>query len=218
MECFRVHLWLAPALNIQRCALCGRNFEYYSEDPLVSGKIAAAVAKGVQKHPGCGVALKHFACNNQETNRFRSNSIVGERALRDIYLKGFKIAVQEAHPHAVMTSYNLLNGEHTSQRADLIQQVLRKEWGFKGIVMSDWVISGIQTEKIHKYPLACASGSIKAGNDIMMPGSQADYDDLMKASMDPAYPYPVTREDMKECAYRIASMALKMNRKDDNIN
>lgn len=214
MECFGVHIWLAPALNIQRCALCGRNFEYYSEDPLVSGKIAAAVTKGVQKHPGCSVAIKHFACNNQETNRFHSNSIVSERALRDIYLKGFKITVQEAKPQAVMTSYNLLNGEHTSQRADLIQQVLRKEWGFKGIVMSDWVISGIPTGKVYKYPLACASGSIKAGNDIMMPGSQADYDDLMKAFTDLTHPYPVTRDGVKECAYRIASMAHKLNRKN----
>jgi beta-glucosidase len=181
-------VWLTPAINIHRNPMCGRNFEYYSEDPLVSGKIAAAVTKGVQKHQGCSVAIKHFACNNQETNRFHSNSIVSERALRDIYLKGFKITVQEAKPQAVMTSYNLLNGEHTSQRADLIQQVLRKEWGFKGIVMSDWVISGIPTGKVYKYPLACASGSIKAGNDIMMPGSQADYDDLMKAFTDLTHP------------------------------
>ena len=172
----------------------------------MSGKIAAAIIRGVQKHPDCGVTIKHFACNNQETNRFHSNSIVSERALRDIYLRGFKIAVQEGQPYAVMTSYNLLNGEHTSQRTDLIQQVLRKEWGFKGIVMSDWVTSGIPTGRVHKYPLSCASGSIRAGNDIMMPGSQADYDDLMKALTDPAHPYLLTREGMQECAYRIARM------------
>lgn len=210
MERFKVHLWLAPALNIHRSPLCGRNFEYYSEDPLVSGKMAAAITRGVQKHPGCGVTIKHFVCNNQETNRFHSNSIVSERALRDLYMRGFQIAVKEAQPHAVMTSYNLLNGEHTSQRADIIKQVLRREWGFKGIVMSDWVTPGIPTGQTYKYPYACASGSIKAGNDIMMPGGAGDHTDLMEALSNPEHPYPITREDLKECAYRVASMARKL--------
>ena len=114
MERFGIHLWLAPALNIYRTIRCGRNFEYYSEDPLVSGKMAAGVTRGVQKHPGCGVTIKHFAANNQETNRYNSNSIVSERAMREIYLKGFEIAIREGDPAAVMTSYNLLNGVHTS--------------------------------------------------------------------------------------------------------
>ncbi|HIW42386.1 MAG TPA: hypothetical protein H9743_09690 [Candidatus Mediterraneibacter vanvlietii] len=113
MERFGIHLWLAPALNIQRSIRCGRNFEYFSEDPLISGMFAAAITKGVQKHPGCGVTIKHFAANNQETNRSDNNSIVSERAMREIYLKGFEICIRMAQPKALMTSYNLLNGIHT---------------------------------------------------------------------------------------------------------
>lgn len=210
MERFGVHLWLAPALNIHRSPLCGRNFEYYSEDPLISGRMTAAITRGVQKHPGCGVTVKHFVCNNQETNRFHSNSIVSERALRDIYMRGFKIAVCEAQPHAVMTSYNLLNGEHTSQRKDIIKQVLRKEWGFEGMVMSDWVTPGITAGPAQKYPYACASGSIRAGNDVMMPGGAGDHEDLMDALGNRKHPYPVTRDDLVECAYRVGAMARKL--------
>ena len=113
MEHFGVHLWLAPALNIHRSIRCGRNFEYYSEDPLVSGKMAAAMTRGVQAHKGCGTTIKHYAANNKEYNRTRNNSMVSERAMREIYLKGFGICVREAQPKAVMTSYNLLNGTHT---------------------------------------------------------------------------------------------------------
>lgn len=200
MEQFGIDLWLAPALNIQRNPLCGRNFEYYSEDPLISGKTAAAITKGVQKHKGRGVTIKHFACNNQETNRFRSNSVVNERALRDIYLKGFEIAVTEAAPVAVMTSYNLLNGEHTSQRRDLIDGILRGEWGFEGLVMSDWVTPGWGSGIQRKYPYACASGSISAGNDIMMPGEAGDYEDLMQALNNENATYPITRKNLEECA------------------
>lgn len=210
MERFGVHLWLAPALNIHRSPLCGRNFEYYSEDPLISGKMAAAVTRGVQKHPGCGVTIKHFACNNQETNRFHSNSIVSERTLRDIYLRGFRIVVQEAEPYAVMTSYNLLNGEHTSQRRDLNTGVLREEWGFQGIVMSDWVTAGLAAGMTFKYPYACASGSIQAGNDLMMPGGEADHADLMKGLSDPEHAYPLTRKDLEECAARVCRLAWKL--------
>ncbi len=206
MERFGIHIWLAPALNIQRSPLCGRNFEYYSEDPLVSGKMAAALTEGVQQHPGCAVSVKHFACNNQETNRYCSNSIVSERALRDVYLRGFEIVVKEAQPYTLMTSYNLLCGEHTSQRRDLLTQVLREEWGFQGVVMSDWVIPGIKTGG-HRYPYACASGSIKAGNDIMMPGGEEDHQDLMDALSDPDHRYPLSRKDLMECAYRVCSLA-----------
>ncbi len=207
MERFGVHLWLAPALNIHRLPLCGRNFEYYSEDPLISGKITAALTQGVQSHPGRGTTIKHFACNNQETNRMLSNSIVSERALRDLYLKGFQIAVEESQPHALMTSYNLLNGEHTSQRRDLIMTCLRGEWGFQGLVMTDWVVSAMAGAMKTKYSPACASGSIKAGNDILMPGSPIDYKDLMNALNNPDSAYPITHEDLVECAQRIVQTA-----------
>ena len=209
MERFGVHIWLAPAMNIHRFPLCGRNFEYYSEDPLISGKMAAAITKGVQKHPGCGVSIKHFCCNNQETNRMHSNTIVSQRALRDIYLKGFRIVVDEADPATIMSSYNLLNGEHTSSRYDLLETLLRQEWGYKGIVMSDWV-SGNINKPDDKYPGACASGAIKAGNDIMMPGTPGHHQDLLNALDNPEATYPITRADLEKCAARMIDLAKRL--------
>jgi beta-glucosidase len=212
MERFGVHLWLAPALNIHRSVLCGRNFEYYSEDPLLSGKMAAAIARGVQNHPGRGATIKHFACNNQETNRFRSNSMVSQRALRDIYLRGFKIAIQEAQPHALMTSYNLLNGEHTAHRKDLNVDILREEWGFRGLVMTDWFTTGRSFGLPSKHPYACASGCIWGGNDVMMPGNAADHDDVSAALNNPNHFYPLTREALKDRAVRVVRLALRLTR------
>ncbi len=209
MERFGIHIWLAPALNIHRLPLCGRNFEYYSEDPLISGKMAAGITRDVQKHPGRGVSIKHFCCNNQETNRMHSNTVVSQRALRDIYLKGFRIVVDEAAPATIMSSYNLLNGEHTSQRHDLLETLLRQEWGYKGIVMSDWVTGNI-LKPGDKHPGAVASGAIKAGNDIMMPGAEAHYKDLMDARNDPNAPYPITRADLEKCAARMIELAWKL--------
>ena len=206
MERFGVHIWLAPAMNIHRFPLCGRNFEYYSEDPLISGKMAAGITRGVQKHPGCGVSIKHFCCNNQETNRMHSNTIVSQRALREIYLKGFRIVVDEADPATIMSSYNLLNGEHTSQRYDLLETLLRQEWGYKGIVMSDWV-SGNINKPDDKYPGACASGAIKAGNDIMMPGTPGHHQDLLNALDNPDASYPIIRADLEKCAARMIELA-----------
>ncbi len=185
MEQFHVDLWLAPALNIHRNPLCGRNFEYYSEDPYVSGKIAAAMTKGVQKHRGKGTTIKHFAVNNQEDNRYFVNAHVSERALREIYLKGFEIAVRESQPLSIMTSYNLLNGIHTANSYDLIQGMARDEWGFEGTVMTDWFTSQDIPEITGKfkpvYPISASTGCIYAGNDIQMPGCQKNVDDIVEA-------------------------------------
>jgi len=179
MEIFKVQLWLAPALNIHRNVLCGRNFEYLSEDPLLSGKFAAAITNGVQSHKGCGVTLKHFACNNQETNRYANNSQVSERAIREIYLKGFGICIKEADPTAVMTSYNLLNGTHTSESYALTTDYLRSEAGFNGLVMTDWVIGGGLLSKNPKYPAPDAAKEAAAGGSLFMPGSKNDYEQII---------------------------------------
>lgn len=163
LEKYHVHIALGPGMNIHRDPLCGRNFEYYSEDPLLTGKTAAGFTDGMQKnHPGYGVALKHFACNNQEIDRITTDSRVSERALREIYLKGFEICVREAQPLTVMSSYNCINGTHTSSRYDLLTDVLRGEWGFRGYVMTDW---DSQSEKPYDF---------HAGNDIIMGGYATD--------------------------------------------
>ena len=180
MERFGIHLWLAPAFNLHRSVLCGRNFEYLSEDPLLAGRLAAAITRGVQSHPGRGVTIKHLACNNQETNRLNSNSNVSPRALRDLYLRAFEICVRRARPAAVMTSYNLINGVHTSESVELLEVILRQEWGFDGLVMTDWVVDGM-THSDMKHPRATAAATIKAGNELFMPGGEPDREDLLTA-------------------------------------
>ncbi len=205
MERFGVHLWLAPALNIHRDIRCGRNFEYFSEDPLVSGKFAAAITKGVQKHPGCGTTIKHFAANNQETNRYSSNSQVSERAMREVYLRGFGVAVKESQPHALMTSYNLLNGVHTSERRDLLEDILRCEFGYEGIVMTDWIIA-MMTGKGNKYAAPDAAKIAAAGNDLTMPGGAADFKAMMKGLKEGR----VTRRQLQINATRVYRMAKKL--------
>ena len=210
MERFGIQIWLAPAMNIHRLPLCGRNFEYYSEDPLISGKMAAAITKGIQKHPGRAVSIKHFCCNNQETNRMHSNTLVSQRALRDIYLRGFRIAIEDSDPATMMSSYNLLNGEHTSQRRDLLETILREEWGYRGIVMSDWV-SGNINKPDDKYPGAVASGAVQAGNDIMMPGTSGNQADILAALKGEAA-YKVTRADLERCAARMIALAWRLGR------
>ena len=182
MKRFNVQLWLAPALNIHRNVLCGRNYEYYSEDPLISGRFAAAVTNGVQAHAGCGVTIKHFLANNQENNRYCNNSVVSERALREIYLRGFEICVREAEPAALMTSYNLLNGEHTSESRRFVSDILRGEWGYKGIVMTDWITGGdIMSANDCKYGAPTPYKVIEAGTQLFMPGGKKDYNNLREA-------------------------------------
>ena len=212
MDIFGVDLWLAPALNIHRSILCGRNFEYFSEDPLVSGHFAAAITNGVQSHAGRGVTIKHYAANNQETNRYNSNSHVSERAMREMYLKGFGICVRESHPATVMTSYNLLNGVHTSERRDLIEDVLRAEFGFDGVVMTDWVVNGGTMDKSSKYPAPVPYKVAAAGNDLFMPGSKKDYDNLLKAIRSGN----ISRRQVQINATRIYRLAVSMKKQSEN--
>lgn len=211
MELFGINLWLAPAMNIQRSPLCGRNFEYYSEDPLLSGKMAAAVTRGVQKHAGRAVTVKHFMANNQETNRYFSNSIVSERAMREIYLKGFEICVKESMPGAIMSSYNLINGEHTCNSKDIMTYVLRDEWGYEGVVMTDWYVTVPIMENPSKgYPLASPAGCLKAGNNLIMPGTAGDKEDVLKALEDKTHSYNLTIEEVQENAKEILQLILKL--------
>ena len=229
MERFGVGLWLAPAFNLHRCVLCGRNFEYLSEDPLLAGDIAAAITRGVQSHPGRGVTIKHLACNNQETNRLNSNSNVSPRALRDLYLRAFEICVRQARPAAVMTSYNLINGVHTSESAELLEVILRQEWGFDGLVMTDWVVNGM-TRSDMKHPRATAAASIKAGNELFMPGGEPDREDLLAALRrgsggsgpdDRTEPddggVSLTRTELEKQAARVIRMARRLADPGDRI-
>ena len=184
-------VWLAPALNIHRDPLCGRNFEYYSEDPLVSGKCGAAAIRGVQSQKAA-VSMKHFACNNKEANRYQNDSRISERALREIYLKGFEIAVKEGKPWTVMSSYNLINGQHTSESYELLTGILREEWGFDGMVVTDW---GVKNDPVKE---------VKAGNDLKM---HCGYPEDLKKGLEDGR---ITRADLEVCTRRILEMFMKL--------
>ena len=165
--------WLAPGINIHRNPLCGRNFEYYSEDPRLTGAMAAAITRGVQQEEGFYVTVKHFACNNQEDNRNYVSSNVGERALREIYLRGFEMAVREGGAKSVMTSYNQINGVYAPNSYDLCTRVLRQEWGFDGVVMTDWS----STDKGR----GSSAAAMRAGNDLIMPGGDSYKKEILQA-------------------------------------
>ncbi len=185
-------VWLTPALNIHRTPLCGRNFEYFSEDPLIAGKMAAAKVRGIQS-VGVACSIKHFAANNIELNRIKGDSILSERALREIYLRGFEICVKEADPWTVMTSYNLINGIHTSESYDLITGILRGEWGFGGMVTTDW---GIKNNPVNE---------VKAGNDMKM---HIGYPEELMAALKTG---ELTRADLEACAKRILATYAKLS-------
>ena len=199
MREFYVDLWLAPGMNIHRNPLCGRNFEYFSEDPLVSGIMASAVTRGVQKKGGCGVTIKHFAGNNQEDNRMGVNDCISERALREIYLRGFEIAVKNAAPYSIMTSYNLINGVHAANSKDLCTTLAREEWGFDGVIMSDW---NTTTPDGGSISWKCAA----AGNDIIMPGNPEDDKNIREALKDGL----LSEKEIRDCAERVIALVKKI--------
>ena len=187
-----IGIWLTPAMNIHRSPLCGRNFEYYSEDPLISGKMGAAMIQGIQSQH-IGASMKHFCCNNKETNRKDSDSRVSERALREIYLKGFEIAVKEAQPWTIMSSYNLMNGCPTSCNPELLTGILREEWGFEGMVTTDW------WNHAEHYLETKAGGDIKMG---------CGYPERVMEAKEKGL---ITREEMEVCVKRILQMILKVD-------
>ncbi len=185
-------IWLTPAANIHRSPLCGRNFEYYSEDPLVSGEMAAAMVRGIQSQ-GVAASLKHFACNNKEVNRKNSDSILSCRALREIYLKGFEICVKTADPWSIMSSYNLINGVNASENKELLTDILRGEWGYEGLVMTDWW--GHSDHHLE----------VLAGNDVKMPGG---FPARLQEALDQGL---ITRDDLLKCVRRLMAYICKLD-------
>ena len=189
---YGVDVLLAPGVNIHRNPLCGRNFEYFSEDPLLAGKMAAAYIQGVQSQ-GVGTSLKHYCANNQELNRLANDAIISERALREIYLRNFEIAVRESQPWTIMSSYNYVNGVHAAENYRLLTEILRNEWGFEGVVMSDWGGG---------YDIP---GMVAAGNDMIQPGNEERYHALLEAARSGALP----AEALDKSVERVLKMIVK---------
>lgn len=187
-----IGIWLTPAMNIHRSPLCGRNFEYYSEDPLVAGKMGAAMVRGIQSQH-IAASVKHFACNNKESNRKDSDSRVSERALREIYLKGFEIVVKEAQPWTIMSSYNKINGQRASEHRELLTGILREEWGFDGIVTTDWWTRGEHYKET------------KAGNDVKM---GCGYPERVLEAYEKGL---ISKEEIRLCARRVLEMILRLD-------
>ncbi|MDE6219354.1 MAG: fibronectin type III-like domain-contianing protein, partial [Lachnospiraceae bacterium] len=187
-----IAVWLTPAVNIHRSPLCGRNFEYYSEDPFLTGKLAAAMVRGIQSNH-VGASVKHFALNNKETNRKNSDSRASERAVREIYLKAFEIIVKEARPWSIMSSYNIVNGHRASENRELLEDILRGEWGFDGMVTTDWWTNGEHYKEV------------KAGNDVKM---ATGFPERLMEALDKGI---LTRADMEICARRILELILKLD-------
>lgn len=187
-----IAVWLTPAVNIHRSPLCGRNFEYYSEDPFLTGKLAAAMVRGIQSNH-VGATVKHFALNNKETNRKNSDSRASERAVREIYLKAFEIIVKEAKPWAIMSSYNIVNGYRASENRELLEDILRGEWGFDGMVTTDWWTNGEHYKEV------------KAGNDVKM---ATGFPERLLKAMEKGI---LTRKDMEICARRVLELILKVD-------
>ena len=203
MQKFNVHLWLAPGMSIHRNPLCGRNFEYFSEDPLLSGICACYETKGVQSFPASGVTIKHFFCNNQEDNRMFINVHINERALREIYLRNFQIPIELSNPLSIMSSYNLINGIHAANQRSILHDVLRNEWGYNGLIMTDWCTSMEVSHNFSKpnpkYPIASSKGCIIAGNDIQMPGCKENEEDIILGVENGE----IKIEDFQACVVRI---------------
>ena len=196
---YGVGIWLAPGINIQRHPLCGRNFEYYSEDPVLTAAMACAVVSGVQEDSRCAVTVKHFCCNNQEDNRMKSSSEINERAMREIYLKAFKLVVKNARPECIMSSYNKVNGTYVNSSSDLINGVLRCEFGFEGVVMTDW-----QSVAVGQ---ADAGEVLSAENDLIMAGNKYQHKALLGAVKSGR----TDRLHLQRCASRILSLCKKLH-------
>lgn len=184
--------WLTPAVNIHRSPLCGRNFEYYSEDPFLTGKMAAAMVTGIQSNH-VAATVKHFALNNKEENRKNSDSRASERAIREIYLKAFEIIVKEAKPWSIMSSYNIINGHRASENRELLEGILRDEWGFEGMVTTDWWTGGEHYKEV------------KAGNDVKM---GCGFPERLLQAMEQGV---LTRREMEVCAKRVLELILRVD-------